>query len=143
MMRRMKWTTLDGALMGFARDSGLNVLVAGDRTRALARRAPRSLQIGLLTPCNMACAFCYRDTSAASLLTRPYLVDLLQRAARWGVLEVAFGGGEPLLFKGFADMIDELHRTTSLGLDFTTNGLRWNRPRSPGSSVTLAFTYTT
>lgn len=71
----------------------------------------------------MACTFCYRDTKAPSLLTREFLVDLLQKSERWGVLEVAFGGGEPLLFKGFVELIEELHQTTSLGLNFTTNGL--------------------
>lgn len=119
----MRWTRLDGAWMGFDRDRGLNLLYADEQTRTLARRAPRTLQVGLLTPCNMACSFCYRDAAAPSRLTREFVVDLLIEAERWGLLEVAFGGGEPLLFKGFADLIDELHRRTELGLNLTTNGL--------------------
>lgn len=119
----MRWTHLDGALIGFDRATGTNVLYASDRTRDLKRLAPRSLQIGLLTPCNLACSFCYRDREAPSRLDRAFLVELLQRAAAWGVLEVAFGGGEPLLFKGFAELIEELHATTPLGLNVTTNGM--------------------
>jgi MoaA/NifB/PqqE/SkfB family radical SAM enzyme len=78
--------------------------------------------VGLLTPCNLACGFCYRDRLAPSRLTAPFLVDLLEKACDWGVLEVAFGGGEPLLFKGFVEMLRELGQKTSLGLGFTTNG---------------------
>lgn len=123
----MKWTALDGGLIGFDRDSGENVLHAGEATRSLVRRAPRTLQVGLLTPCNLSCAFCYRDATAPSLLDRAFVVDLLQKADRWGVVEAAFGGGEPLLFEGFVEMIEELHRTTKLGLDVTTNGLLLTR----------------
>jgi hypothetical protein len=123
----MRWTKLDGAIAGFDRASGTNLLYASPATAALGRDAPRSLQIGLLTPCNLACGFCYRDREAPSRLDKPFLVDLLQRADRWGVLEVAFGGGEPLLFKGFAELVEELHATTQLGLNVTTNGMLLTR----------------
>ena len=123
----MRWTALDGALMGFDRDRGLNVLLADERTAALRRRSPRSLQIGLLTPCNLSCSFCYRDRKAPSRLERGFLVELLQQCDRWGVLEVAFGGGEPLMFEGFAELVEELHATTSLGINVTTNGMLLTR----------------
>ena len=101
---------VDGGLLRFERDTGTNVLVRSEATRALRRQAPRSLQIGLLTPCNLACSFCYRDAAAPSFLTREFLLELLEQAAAWGVLEVAFGGGEPLLFKGFIELLrDRLH----------------------------------
>lgn len=120
----MSWRSqpVQGGLLRFDRERGLNVLTRSAATRDLMREAPRSLQVGLLTPCNLACEFCYRDTTAPSKLTAPFLIDLLQRADAWGVLEVAFGGGEPLLFKGFDDLLRELHATTGLGLNFTTNG---------------------
>ncbi|MEO8707073.1 MAG: radical SAM protein [Kofleriaceae bacterium] len=123
----MEWTALDGGLMAFDRDRGLNILYAGEETVALRRRAPRSLQIGLLTPCNLSCSFCYRDRKAPSRLDRAFLVELLQRCARWGVLEVAFGGGEPLMFDGFAELVEELHATTGLGINVTTNGMLLDR----------------
>ena len=113
---------LDGSLLRFDRRTGLNVLIRGETTAALRRVAPRVLQIGLLTPCNLTCAFCYRDTTAPSRLTAPFLLDLLGQAATWGVLEVTFGGGEPLLFPGFPKLLCDLHRTTPLGINFTTNG---------------------
>jgi sulfatase maturation enzyme AslB (radical SAM superfamily) len=89
---------LDGAKLLFDRAHGTNILLPGQSAK---RQAPRVLQIGLLTPCNLTCSFCYRDQAAPSRLTSEFLLDLLRGAAEWGVLEVAFGGGEPLLFRGF------------------------------------------
>jgi len=113
---------VDGGRVWFERESGTNLLVRQGETRLLKREAPRVLQVGLLTPCNLDCSFCYRDRSAPSRLTAPFLTDLLRRASEWGVLEVAFGGGEPFLFPGFVDLLDALHRSTPLGLNVTTNG---------------------
>jgi hypothetical protein len=113
---------VDGGLLRFDRRTGLNTLRRGPSTTANRRVAPRVFQVGLLTPCNLKCSFCYRDTHAPSRLTAPFLLDLLQRAADWGVVEVAFGGGEPFLFQGFAGLVRELHRRTRLGINVTTNG---------------------
>jgi MoaA/NifB/PqqE/SkfB family radical SAM enzyme len=113
---------VDGGVLSFHRESGTNVLVRNADTRASLRAAPRSLQIGLLTPCNLRCGFCYRDTSAPSRLSFDFLVDLLRKADQWGVLEVAFGGGEPLLFPRFLELLRTLHADTGLGLNFTSNG---------------------
>jgi MoaA/NifB/PqqE/SkfB family radical SAM enzyme len=113
---------VDGGLLAFDRKRGLNLLSRNEQTVALRRIAPRSLQIGLLTPCNLSCDFCYRDLAAPSKLTSDFLLDLLTKAADWGVLEVSFGGGEPLLFKGFVPLVRQLHEQTSLGINFTTNG---------------------
>lgn len=113
---------LDGGLLSFDRTTGSNVLVATEATRHLVRHAPRTLQIGLLTACNLRCSFCYRDTEAPSRWTYDELVALCHGAADWGVIEVAFGGGEPFLFRRFPELVEEIHRTTPLGVNVTTNG---------------------
>ena len=118
----MRFDPIDGAIHGFDRGTGLNLLVRTNVTRSLERRAPHALQVGLLTACNLACSFCYRDPRAPSRLTAEFLVDLLRQADSWGVRQVAFGGGEPLLFPDLAPMLRELHTTTELALNFTTNG---------------------
>ena len=114
--------TVDGGILAFARGSGTNVLVRSDATKGLRHCAPRVLQIGLLTPCNLDCEFCYRDPTAPNRLDADFLLDLLCRAADWGVLEVAFGGGEPLMFPGFIGLVQQLHERTPLGVNLTTNG---------------------
>jgi MoaA/NifB/PqqE/SkfB family radical SAM enzyme len=117
-----KLQSIEGGLLAFDRTHGLNCLVRNEATLAECRKAPRSLQIGLLTSCNLACNFCYRDIHAPSKLTADFLLDLLVKAAKWSVLEISFGGGEPLLFKGFVPLLRQLHERTTLGLNFTTNG---------------------
>lgn len=99
-LREKLWRAfpLDGKLLLFDRDSGLNVLVEGDETRHVQQIAPRTLLIAVTNACNRTCSFCYRDRKASSLWDYAALVQLCRNADAWGVIEVAFGGGEPLLF---------------------------------------------
>lgn len=117
-----KLQAIDGGLLAFDRRKGENILARNEHTVALERTAPRCLQVELLSQCNLSCNFCYRDKGAPARLTAEFLVDLLTKAADWGVLEVAFGGGEPLLFEGFVPLVRRLDEQTPLGINFTTNG---------------------
>jgi MoaA/NifB/PqqE/SkfB family radical SAM enzyme len=100
----------------------LNVLLEGEETAPLRRIAPRTLLIAVTNACNMGCPFCYRDHTSRSLWRYDTLLEFCLKADEWGVLEVAFGGGEPMLFPRWAEFICELHRTTGLAINFTTNG---------------------
>lgn len=123
-IRDLPWRThpLDGKLLLFERHTGLNVLLEGEETRHFQRIAPRTLLIAVTNICNLTCPFCYRDLESRSLWRYQTLMEFCQAADRWGVLEVAFGGGEPILFPHWTEFISELHDTTSLCLNFTTNG---------------------
>ena len=48
--------------------------------------------------------------------------EVLSGLARAGTLEVAFGGGEPLAFRGFDTLVERLATETPLAVHFTTNG---------------------
>jgi MoaA/NifB/PqqE/SkfB family radical SAM enzyme len=48
---------------------------------------------------------------------------MLADLARAGVLEVAFGGGEPFAFRGFESLVARLYDETPLAIHATTNGL--------------------
>jgi MoaA/NifB/PqqE/SkfB family radical SAM enzyme len=113
----------DGKLLLFDRGTGLNVLLEGDETAHFRQIAPRSLLIAVTNACNLTCDFCYRSKQAHSLWTYDSLLRFCQEADEWGVLEVAFGGGEPLLFPRWDDLITELYETTHLSINFTTNGM--------------------
>lgn len=113
---------LDGALASFDRDTGRLVVADGPETAHLVQRAPRVVQFGITNACNLACTFCSRDVHARSAWTPETAFRLLADLAEAGTLEVAFGGGEPLAFKGFAELVLRLHRETPLALSFTTNG---------------------
>lgn len=123
-LRAIPWRAhpLDGKLLLFERDSGLNILLEGEETAHLQRVAPRTLLIAVTNACNRDCEFCYRDRQARSRWDDGSLLKFCQEADEGGVLEVAFGGGEPMLFPRWAEFINELYDTTWLGVNFTTNG---------------------
>ena len=120
---------MQGALLLFDRDSGENVLVDGPETAALRPIAPRVVQFGITNQCNLACTFCSRDVAAASAWTTESAFTLLAELAAAGVLEVAFGGGEPWTFRGFASLVRRLHAETPLAVNLTTNGIALTRER--------------
>lgn len=119
----MREFPIDGGLLLFDRDTGLNVLYEGDETAHLRQRAPRMVQFGLTNHCNLACNFCSRDLSAGSQWSFSDVLLFLTDLCEYGLLEVAFGGGEPLLFPGFEELVCQLYARTRLAINFTTNGL--------------------
>ncbi|MEZ4449055.1 MAG: radical SAM protein [Nannocystaceae bacterium] len=119
---RIRLHPLDGALLGFDPRRGLNVRVDGPGTRGLRRRAPRTILFGITNRCTLACGFCSRDPRAESGWDEASAHAALAAFAAAGVLEVAFGGGEPLAFRGFDRLLERLRRDTPLALHVTTNG---------------------
>src|ERR1700755_243664 len=119
---RFRGFPLDGALLFFQPSSGTSVRVESDRTRHFQRRAPRVVMFGVTNRCNLACSFCSRDVARSSSWTVQTATEMLRGLARMGTLEVAFGGGEPFAFKGFAELVQELHQTTALALNVAANG---------------------
>jgi MoaA/NifB/PqqE/SkfB family radical SAM enzyme len=120
---------LDGALLLFDRDSGLNAFCEGPETAHLRQKAPRVVQFGITNACNLACTFCSRDLDAKSEWTVEQAFTLLSELAKAGVLEVAFGGGEPWTFPNFAELVCRLHDETPLAINLTTNGIAMTRDR--------------
>ena len=124
-LRELDWRLhpMDGKLLLFERDSGLNVLLEGEETAHFQRLAPRTLLIAVTNVCNLTCHFCYRDLQNPSLWTYKSLMQFCRDASEWGVVEVAFGGGEPMVFPRWDDFICELYETSELCINFTSNGL--------------------
>lgn len=114
---------LDGALLRFHPESGTSIRIENAETRHLQRVAPRVAMFGITNKCNLSCDFCSRDVQRESAWTVNSAAQVLQDLSAAGVLEVAFGGGEPFAFLGFADLVQQLHETTPLALNVTTNGL--------------------
>ena len=125
-LRSLNWQPrpLDGALLLFERDTGLNIKLEGEETAHLEQVAPRTLLIAVTNICNLTCHFCYRNLKSPSEWTYASLLAFCQQASEWGVLEVAFGGGEPTLFPDWERFIHELYETSKLAINFTTNGMK-------------------
>jgi MoaA/NifB/PqqE/SkfB family radical SAM enzyme len=123
-LARMRRFPLDGALMLFDRRSGLVAICDGRETAHLRMRAPRVVQFALTNACNLACTFCSRDVAAGSVWTAESAFAMLRDLDAHGTLEVAFGGGEPLVFKRVAELVRRLDEETGLAVSLTTNGTR-------------------
>jgi MoaA/NifB/PqqE/SkfB family radical SAM enzyme len=119
---RFRAFPLDGALLFFQPATGRSLRVENERTRGLRRQAPRVAMFGITNGCNLRCSFCSRDTQRASGWSVETAAQVLRGLAAAGTLEVAFGGGEPFTFRGFAELLSELQQTTELALHVTTNG---------------------
>jgi MoaA/NifB/PqqE/SkfB family radical SAM enzyme len=115
---------LDGALLLFDRSTGLTAICDGPETVHLRMRAPRVVQFAITNACNLACTFCSRDAGAASAWTATDAFVMLRDLSAQGTLEVAFGGGEPLVFKDIAGLVTRLHEETEVAVSLTTNGTR-------------------
>jgi len=114
---------LDGARLFFHPTTGTHVRVQTTATAGSRRQAPRVAMFGITNACNLRCSFCSRDISRPSLWTVESAAAALAGLANAGTLEVAFGGGEPFAFRGFAELVELLAHTTALAVHATTNGV--------------------
>lgn len=125
--RRFRAHALDGALLLFRPSTGQALRVDADWTRRLRRRAPRVVLFGLSHACNLSCGFCSRDASISRRWSADGAFELLSALSDAGTLEVAFGGGEPLAYAGFVELVRRLHERTPLAIHLTTNGALLDR----------------
>lgn len=123
-LRHMRRFALDGALLLFDRHTGWTALCDGEETTHLRMTAPRVVQFAITNACNLACTFCSRPLEARSEWTAESAFDYLATLADAGTLEVAFGGGEPLVFRHFPQLVQRIVEETPLAVSFTTNGTR-------------------
>jgi MoaA/NifB/PqqE/SkfB family radical SAM enzyme len=114
---------LDGSVLLFDRDRGTNALITNEATRHLRREAPRVIQVAITNACDKSCSFCYRPMDAKSRWTFDELLALAHACDDWGVLELAFGGGEPTLFPRFDELLRAIWSQTTVCPSFTTHGL--------------------
>lgn len=90
---------------------------------ACGLRAPLVAHWAVTYRCNLQCAFCYSESGP----WRPTGPDvevrrrIIERLAAWGVLEVALGGGEPLVLPDFPALLAAI-RMAGMVPNVTTNG---------------------
>ncbi|MEL7341234.1 MAG: radical SAM protein, partial [Bacteroidota bacterium] len=88
-------------------------------------QAPLLADLKITDKCPYKCSFCYQS----SLPQAPhgdlsYIKSVVDQLSDLKVFEIAYGGGEPTLFPGFAEL---LQYTKSKGIvpNFTTKNLKW------------------
>ena len=120
-MTRPRTIPVDRARLHFDPATGRSIREESDATARLRLGAPRVALVGLTDHCDLRCTFC----SSAHDTVRwdeDELFGLLAGLAEAGTLEVAFGGGEPLLYPPFLSLVRRLRGHTALAVHCTTNG---------------------
>jgi len=115
--------TPNGLLL-FERKTGLNVLLDEMKGR-WGWEKPLYVAVQITNKCNRQCKWCYASSSSSApvgVWTREKLLDLCRHLDRWGVLGVAFGGGEPFTFPGFSSLARQVWDSTGLDVGATSNG---------------------
>lgn len=84
---------------------------------------PLSVGITLTTKCNLNCPFCYLDktTEFENNLSKQEFIDFITYLVDWGVKQITFSGGEPLLEKNFFELL-EFAKCREMTVGFSTNG---------------------
>ncbi len=94
-------------------------------------KIPEELNIEITKKCNYNCPYCYCVWHEnPRLVSRELPISTWQKIiesfVRKGGKRVMFTGGEPLLKKGFLDLLDWTAQSTNLELSIFTNGSRIN-----------------
>ena len=82
---------------------------------------PRQVSIALTNICDLECSHCFAPKTNARL---PFdrVVSWLHELDDSGTLGVGFGGGEPTLYRRFAELCAYAATNTGLAVTFTTHG---------------------
>lgn len=83
---------------------------------------PTSIMIKLTNRCNLNCTFCSQGDAKNVDIDFETVKKVLEEAKRYGVCEVAYSGGEPLLYPEFKKVID-LGKSLGLYQVLVTNGV--------------------
>ena len=86
--------------------------------------APESLHIELTGRCNLNCPQCYKSPSPHDLPV-DLLMTILQQAASMHVFQIAFGGGEPLLYPDLIRAVEQV-KQYGMSCSITTSGAGLN-----------------
>lgn len=106
----------------FNRATGLNLLI--DEfvpPQKVWAAAPRQVSIALTNTCDLACSYCFAPKTHATLAF-DRIVSWLYELDINGTIGVGFGGGEPTLYRRFAELCAHAARNTGLAVTFTTHG---------------------
>jgi len=108
----------------YVHDRGTGLCLFTSDVKSEVWNAPLYAQIALTEKCDRQCWFCYASSSpeGGSEFQVDELKDLIAFLDRWGVLGVAFGGGEPFLYPHLVDIVRWTWQNTGLDVSVTTNG---------------------
>jgi MoaA/NifB/PqqE/SkfB family radical SAM enzyme len=118
----MKLRIEQSGLHYFDRNTGLHFLI--DEISPSLNEcsiAPRTFSIAITNDCNANCHFCHVP-KGKTYLSKEFLIDFCKKIDELGSLDIAIGGGEPLLHPDIVEICKSIWINTKLGISITTNG---------------------
>lgn len=79
-------------------------------TRITRSTVPELVDVKITNQCGRGCRFCYQDSTPTGLHSSMLPHEMASVIRGLGVLEVAIGGGEPLEYPRFWELVDLLNR---------------------------------
>lgn len=108
----------------FDRTTGTNVLFDEIRLSSTKfSQSPRQVSIALTNACDLTCSYCYAPKTPAKLPIEN-LKKWVRELDENGTIGVGFGGGEPTLYPGLAEICKYTTNETSLAVTLTTHAHR-------------------
>lgn len=83
--------------------------------------APRTFSIAITNDCNANCSFCHVPKGKV-YLSKDFIIEFCKKIDELGTLDIAIGGGEPILHKDIVEICRSIWINTKLGISITTNG---------------------
>jgi hypothetical protein len=97
---------------------------------------PELVDVKLTDRCHYGCNFCYTDSTPGGADADPaFVARIIAALAKLQVFEVAFGGGEPTLWDGFATAVQQC-REIGVVPNATTRNWGW-AGKNPGTYASL------
>ncbi len=96
-------------------------------------RAVDYVRIAVTSQCNLRCSYCMSEAhegnaDTLSLLSKGEIITIMKVLASLGVTKVRFTGGEPLLRKDIAELVEAAKKNSAIKtVGLTTNGLLLDR----------------
>lgn len=110
----------------FNRKTGAKVRLSFDPNVQVGKSTmPELVDLKITDACPFKCEFCYQSSLPQGLEGDSHtLHTIVANLAKMRVFEVAIGGGEPTLYKGFPYLLHEMRRS-GIVPNFTTRNLAW------------------
>lgn len=105
--------------------------------------APLKVYLDITNKCNLKCKFCFHDVRKDNPFSKEQLYHIIDMIVDANILEVAFIGGEPLMYDYFSDLVIYA-KSKGLRLSVFTNGTRIKEnikilKKYVGSSISISL----
>ena len=106
----------------------LNIAVSSLKYKFFGHRTPTVLSIGITSRCNLQCAYCYsaKDNLNARDVDLEHITKTIEKFYALGTRVVMLQGGEPMLHKDIAKIIDYV-KSKNIYCSVTTNGVNFDK----------------